>query len=275
MASPIESTWVHAAVFIESINGSTGTGFLVGKPVGDDQWKVFLVTNKHVLHNEPSVRASMVSVRLHVNVERGAGLAAEAVDYPLRVTGESWVREHQDPSVDVLAIAVSPLFKCVDGLANKFVSMDMFATSDRRAELDITAGEEIVTVGYPSGIRQGRTNFPLIRQGIIATRLGEELHEEQTDANGERNVRITRGFLIDGATIPGSSGSPVILKPVTGRNQKNNIMYGSCPPLLLGIVAETRFAPIRLSENTVIPSFAGLGLAFDVETIIETIALFN
>jgi hypothetical protein len=276
LASPIEQSWAYAAVLIETPFGATGTGFLVGLPAGEpDQWRIYLVTNKHVLHKDPAQRMAMKQVRLHVNVERDGQLVAEAVDYPLSGPDGSWVREHPSPEVDVLAIAAVPLFTGVKGLANKFVPEEMFATEAKRKELEISAGEEIVTVGYPSGIRQGRTNFPLIRQGIIATRLGEELHEEQRFPDGRRHVRITRGFLIDGATIPGSSGSPVVLKPVTGRHQGNAIMLGSAPPLLLGIVAETRFAPIQISDNAAIPSFAGLGLAFDVETVVETLALFR
>lgn len=140
----------------------------------------------------------MKQVRLHVNIDRGGTLTAETVDYPLNETDGSRVREHPSPDVDVLAIAAVPLFNEVKGLANKFVPEEMFATAKKRAELEISAGEEIVTVGYPSGIRQGRTNFPLIRQGIIATRLGEELHEEQRAPDGTRSVRVTRCFLING-----------------------------------------------------------------------------
>lgn len=276
MASPIERSWAYAAVLIETPTGSTGTGFLVGRPADEpDQWRIFLVTNKHVLGKEPALRAAMKQVRLHINVEEAGVLSAKAVDYPLSGPEGSWVREHPSTEVDVLAIAAVPLFNGIKGLANKFVPEEMFATAAKRSELEITAGEEIVTVGYPSGIRQGRTNFPLIRQGIIASRLGEEIHEEQRSTDGTRTTRITRGFLIDGATIPGSSGSPVVLKPVTGRHQGNAIMLGSAPALLLGIVAETRFAPIQISDKAAIPGFAGLGLAFDVETIVETLDLFR
>jgi hypothetical protein len=49
---------------------------------------------------------------------------------------------------------------------------------------------------------------------------------------------------------------------------------GFSPPLLLGIIAETTYAPIPISERDYIPSFAGLGLAFDAETVKETIELF-
>ena len=68
--------------------------------------------------------------------------------------------------------------------------------------------------------------------------------------------------------IYSTSGSPVVLKPVTGRHQNNAIVVGSTPAVLLGIVAETRYAPISAGEK-IIPGFAGLGFAFDVETIVE------
>ncbi len=273
MASPIEQSWVHATVLIETGAGSRGTGFLVGRSAGTDQWRIFLVTNKHVLDQDPARRAAMASVRLHLNVSRNDVLQAQTIDYPLADASGSRVREHPTSEIDVLVIAAVPLFNNLKDIANKFVPETMFAPAEKRKELDITAGEEVVVVGYPSGIRQGRTNLPLIRQGIIATRIGEELHEEEALPGGGTRTRVTRGFLIDGATIPGSSGSPVILKPVAGRHQGNVLMLGSAPPVLLGIVAETRFAPIRVNTG-VIPGFAGLGLAFDVETIVEVLNLF-
>jgi hypothetical protein len=48
---------------------------------------------------------------------------------------------------------------------------------------------------------------------------------------------------------------------------------GAAPPVLLGVVAETMYAPVQLGA-AVIPSFAGLGMAFEVETIRETVELF-
>ena len=208
-----------------------------------------------------------------MNVLRDGTLQGETVDYPLGDASGSFVREHPAADVDVLAVSAVPLFNGVKDIANKFVPEEMFALAEMRKAMDITAGEDIVVVGYPSGIRQGLTNFPLIRQGIIATRIGEELHEEEALPGGGVRVRVSRGFLIDGATIPGSSGSPVVLKPLTGRLQGNTIMMGSVNPVLLGIVAETRFAPIQTGGAT-IPGFAGLGFAFDVETIVEVLNLF-
>ena len=93
------------------------------------------------------------------------------------------------------------------------------------------------------------------------------------EENGKKRERNIRGFLVDGGTVPGSSGSPVILKPTIGRFVDGNIQLGSSPALLLGIISETYYAPIE-SMGWNIPSFAGLGLAFDAETIRETIELF-
>lgn len=273
MASPIAATWANATILIETPAGGRGTGFLVGRRAGNDRWRIFLVTNKHVLAEDSVARAALQSVRLHINTEQNGSVAGEIVEYPLRDQNGPWYREHPQDDVDVVAINAIPLFNGTPNLRHQFVPEELFATAAKRQELDITAGEEIVVVGYPSGIRQGRTNHPLIRDGIIATRIGEELHEEVPQSDGSTAIRVSRGFLIDGATIPGSSGSPVVLKPVTGRHQHGNIVMGATPPVLLGIVAETRFAPIRV-QGGAIPGFAGLGLAFDLETIVETMDEF-
>ena len=269
----IETTWADATVLIETPNGGRGTGFLVARPLGQDRWKNFLVTNKHVLDTDPAVRNAMKLVRLHLNVMKAGVKSGEVVDYPLEDPSGKWWREHPEPDIDVLAINTVPLFNTLKDIANRAVPEEMFGLAAKRRELDITAGEEIVVVGYPSGLRQGKTNSPLIRQGIIATRIGEELHEEQADSTGAVMTRVSRAFLIDGATIPGSSGSPVVFKPVTGRLLKGTIVMDIAPPLLLGVVAETRFAPINTGAD-IIPGFAGLGFAFDVETIVEVMDLF-
>jgi hypothetical protein len=130
-----------------------------------------------------------------------------------------------------------------------------------------------VVIGYPMSLRHRTNNFPLLREGIIATRIGETLEDDHIEPDGTKRRRILRGFLIDGATIPGSSGSPVVLKPVSGRLVKGTIIMNLAPAILLGIIAETRYMPIETEEGY-IPSFTGLGLAFDAETVRETIELF-
>lgn len=275
MASPIAETWVYATMLIENEWDGRGTGFLVARNVDADSVRVFLVTNKDVLHEDPRQRERASRIRLHVNKKNADGtIQGEVVDIlsPGTGTDKAW-RGHPDPDVDVLAFDITALLIARPDIEKKWATYDLFLNNERMRELEITMGEEVVIVGYPLGLRHRTSNLPLVRSGIIATKIGESLEDEIRETDGTIRKRILRGFLIDGATIPGSSGSPVVLKPVIGRVVGGNIQIGTPPPVLLGIVAETRYAPIRTPAGA-IPSFAGLGLAFDAETVRETIELF-
>jgi hypothetical protein len=305
MSSPIAKSWVHATVRIQvpvggeraasMTGGAQGTGFLIGRRIQDSVWEVFLVTNKHVIDPDPNKRRQVRYLMLHMNATWPDGTIRRA-SYGVGLytgTGEPIWREHPDPDIDVFAIWASPLLNSLTGpppeiefsdpedtarararLAFRFISDEFFATAAMRAELDVTVADEVVVLGYPIGLTQGDTNYPVVRQGIIATQIGEPLVEPVTLPDGTKTVRRTRGFLVDGGTIPGSSGSPVVLKPVLGRKWGYVRIGGPPEDYLLGIIAETRYAPIIDDEENVTWSYAGLGLAFDVETIAETLDLF-
>jgi hypothetical protein len=275
MASPLVQGWLYSTVPIDNPQGESGTGFLVIRTTVPDQGKVFLITNKHVICREATRRDTVTHVTCYFNTKEPNGSAGTlSGNIPLsNPDGSKRYREHTDPDVDVLAIEVTDVMVGNPKIEKRWVTYDLFANEAKRKELDITVGEDIVTIGYPLGLRQGDSNLPLIRQGIIATKIGVVLRDKVQTQGGTLRDRRIRAFLIDGATVPGSSGSPVILKPVIGRIQNNNIVLGAAPPVLLGIVAETKYAPVQTGTG-LIPSFAGLGLAFEVETIRETIELF-
>lgn len=275
MASPLVQGWIYATVPIDNPQGESGTGFLVLRETAPNQGRVFLVTNKHVVCRDSATRASTPFIRCHFNTKEADGNAGTVFgEIPLSYPdGSKRFREHPDNDTDVLAIEVTDVIQLNPKIEKRWATYNDFALEQKRTELDITVGEDIVTIGYPLGLRQGDSNFPLIRQGVISTKIGTLLKDKVQDGQGNIRNRALRAFLIDGATVPGSSGSPVVLKPVIGRIQGNSIVMGAAPPVLLGIVAETKYAPVQLGAG-VIPSFAGLGLAFDVETISETIELF-
>jgi hypothetical protein len=112
-----------------------------------------------------------------------------------------------------------------------------------------------------------------VRQGIIATKIGERINIRVRQPSGESRRAEIPGFLIDASIIPGSSGSPVVLKPIVGRKIRDRIAIESTKPYLLGIVSATETAAIRV-ESTLFPTLAGLGIVFDAETIRETIEQF-
>lgn len=276
MVSPISYTWAQSTVLLDNGWGERGTGFWMRRMLDDQYAKVLLVTNKHVLDSDAATRRTMTDVEIHLNVKRGSEVVGEAVPYPLSDgNGASLVREHPDDNVDVLAIDATNLFLARRDIHCKTADYDLIARAAAvPGEYWITEGDEVFVIGYPSGLRQGATNYPLIRQGILATRFGELLIEDAEDDSGNAIQRRTRGFLIDGATIPGSSGSPVVLKQTLGQTLGKEVQVGTNrQPLLLGILAETRFAPVRTKAGDV-QSFAGLGMALDASTIRETIEMF-
>jgi hypothetical protein len=271
IASPVANSWVYATILIENEWGGRGTGFLVSKVLDANNTKIFLCTNKHVLNEDGKLRKTATKIICYLN-EIGKGGKIVGVKHELPLTfadGMKRWKEHPDKDVDVLVFDVTDLIIQLPNMVKKWGDYNLFADKDVLSREDITIGEEVFMVGYPSGYTQGENNFPIVRQGIIASQIGEKYIEIQ---NGKK--RVFRGFLIDGGIIPGSSGSPVILKPVAGRYVKNKLKIEPTSPYLLGIISERRLTYIQTSDGNSIPSYSGLGLAFDASTIKETIALF-
>lgn len=272
--SPIALTWVHATVRIENEWGRGGTGFLIIRKLNDKQGKVFLLTNKHVVHLDPQMRRDAAFLKMFVNVrEKDGAVRGTAFQFSLSEEGQRLWREHPTPDIDVLAIDVTALINSHPGLENKGADYSFFALPEVLKREEITEGEEVLVIGYPLGLYHSRTHSPLVRQGIIATKIGEPINIRIRQPSGEsRRVEIP-GFLIDAAIVPGSSGSPVVLKPIVGRKVRDQITMETAKPYLLGIVSATETAAIRV-ESTLFPTLAGLGIVFDVQTIHETIELF-
>jgi len=273
-SSPISLTWVHATIRVENEWGKGGTGFLVIRKIDSKQGKAFVVTNKHVIHPDPQIREKAAFLTLYLNArEKDGTVLGKSFQVQLSEDGQKLWREHPDPNVDVLAVDVTSLINSHQNLENKGADYSLFATPGVLKEENITEGEEVLILGYPLGLFHSRIHSPLVRQGIVATKIGEKIQMRlRLPSGGIRRVEIP-GFLVDAAIIPGSSGSPVVLKPTIGRKVKDKVEMGMATPYLLGIVSATETASIRMEEQA-FPVLAGLGIAFDAMTIQETIEKF-
>ena len=276
--SQISRTWTYSTVLIYNQWNQFGTGFLVKRDINETSEKIFLVTNKHVLHMETAQRQVATHIVCHMNKKNAGGeVIGIDINFPLTYEGtanKNW-KEHSNEHIDILAIDITEMIIAHPDLEKKWVDYSLFITTEIIQSEDLTIGEDIMVLGYPSSFKQGNTNFPIVRQGIVASQLGQ-IYIDKTlrDAAGNIIERQIPGFLIDGGLIPGSSGSPVVLKPVIGRLKHNTIEMNIPKPYLLGIVAETRFAPIQLTATMHTLGYADLGLAFDASKIKETIELF-
>jgi S1-C subfamily serine protease len=242
---------------------------------GSVQLQAFLVTNKHVISGDLKARARLASIDLWWTTEISGVRSRTSFTVPVHgAGGQPLFREHPDHDVDVWVLDISNEFRPERGLSYRHVEMFNIATAQKREEFMVNIGEHVVVVGYPLGTSQGVTSRPLVRHGVVASSIGEELEEVRPDRNGNPQLVRRRGFLSDVETVHGSSGSPVVLEPRLGKvTTAGASLVDFNDPLLLGIVAETRFRPA--SQDHPFEVYVGLGFAFDSETIVETIQLFD
>lgn len=208
----------------------TGTGFIYG--VQTDQGQAnFLVTNKHVFDGGDGVTASKLDMRL---------IAADADGKPdfgqeAKITlerGPGDILGHEDNDVDVAVIpfqfihdamhsaGINPFFRVIGG--------DIVLSEAKLSE-EASALEDVVFIGYPSGIYDTANLTPVARRGMTATPIALDYQKKPA-------------YLIDGAVFEGSSGSPVFL-------------YGPAPqreggPFTLGPGTRLKFAGILASVHT-------------------------
>jgi len=191
-------------------------------------------------------------------------------------------REHPDDDVDVYVLDVTNAIiqiskKYGERLYAQSILNGYLADEKKIQDYDIKMTDEVFIIGYPSAdkLQHHASNFPFITDGTISSQIGQPLEDEHKEKDGSSRKRILRAFLINGGILPGSSGSPVILKPTPYRQIKNEIVYDNFSPVLLGIASETRFVFTDRFYGIDYYSLANLGIAFDAVTIKETINLFE
>jgi V8-like Glu-specific endopeptidase len=261
---------------IDNNEGSTGTGFFIlRKAVDTNLLSLFLVTNKHVIWPHPNDRDLIEVISFWMNCRMDDdSIQTIRVNLEIRDNGMPGWREHPDPDVDVYAFVLSSMIDRLPGYLAPF-TYHTLGTAEKYKAHDISIGDEVIVIGYPAtGIQHVENAYSLIRQGITASCLGSTLEDEVIGEAGRGRRRRIRGFLVDGAIIPGSSGSPVFVRPDQHRLEHGAMhIYDRPIRVLLGIIAETIRTSVR-GDRFEGETYAGLGIAFDAETIKETIELY-
>lgn len=199
--SLLPKQYLDAVVSIEIPRGdknykSIATGFLVGFSIGQkDQngkelFKVFLVTNRHVFQGK-----NEIFIRCNASQDGSKRFTLRLKDEK----GQKWLA-HPNEKVDAAVVPTSPEFLKKQNLQIFWFPEYLMALKPTIKKLGIGQGDEIFTIGFPMGIAGINKNYTIIRSGIIA-RLDDEI------------INSNFQFLIDAWVFPGSSGSPVILKP--------------------------------------------------------------
>ena len=233
---------------------SIGTGFLLLRPVGADAFKLYLVSNKHVLGDTETIQV--------VFTDKYDGEPRFGNSHIFSISNvRQNVVVHSNPNVDIAVLECTGLFsRFSDNLFCKFVSYDMLAEFN---EPELTIAENVIFIGYPNDRFDKVNNLPLVRTGIISS-------HPKYDYNGDPI------FIIDAQVFPGSSGSPVFID-LTYENFKNGqIVIGQRNIKLLGIVSATMVRNNILQAIPVGTAFTtqevlGLGIVYKATAIKEVI----
>ncbi len=194
-------SWQEAALFntTEIVATSTeeswtGTGFFV-----QADKKLFLVSNRHVLENNPDAHYSITVHKiseLPTSVTLELGNVKIYIDYenPFNINfkTEFGYTAHPDPGIDLALIDLTAI---ANPLGSIIIPFSPNKILDWNASV-LTPTDKIMFVGYPDSISDALHHLPVVRTGTIASL-------PMLNFNGEPI------FLIDAQIWPGSSGSPV------------------------------------------------------------------
>jgi len=213
----------HCSVRIETTlksgGAACGTGFFMNFLQTDTETIPVIITNKHVIANSDTGK-------FHLTVAKpdGSPDLGNHQQFTLPNFESLWI-QHPDDDVDLAAFLIGPLINQVqhNGLNLFFVPLQTSLIPSDSERKELSTMEDVIMIGYPSGIWDAVNNLPVIRRGISAT-------HPSIDWNGKTE------FLTDIASFPGSSGSPVLLANIGGyMDKKGNTFMGSHRIRLLGI----------------------------------------
>lgn len=223
MELSISEKLMHSTIRIEVLNEqghvvSTGTGFFFNFSIHRKDNVPTLVTNKHV------VRGAKIGRIIFTVRKDNKPVYGEKLPYIIHGFEESFIF-HPDENVDLCIMPLNPIYEDAHirfnkQLFNVCLNEDFIPTKEHLEKF--CALEDVVMIGYPNGLWDEINNLPIIRKGTTA------IHPK-FDYNGKTDI------VMDIASFPGSSGSPVCIYN-QGSYSNGNGMYLGSRLIFLGIL---------------------------------------
>lgn len=219
----ISEKLMHSTIRIEVLNKkndvvSTGTGFFFSFSIEEKNDVPVIITNKHVV--EGANRGRLVfTVGEENNPKYG-----EKFRYIMEGFEQMFI-PHPEKDVDLCIIPLAQIHLDARQRFNKelvWIPLDETHIPSKEQIESLSALEDITMIGYPNGLWDSTNNLPIMRKGVTA------IHPK-FDYNGKTDI------VMDIASFPGSSGSPVCIYNQGSYTQGNGIVMGT-RFMLLGVL---------------------------------------
>lgn len=186
----------------------TATGFFF-----ENEGRLYLVTNRHVVRiEEKKFFPDKLRIRLHTNPQDHT--QNSNYDIPLYRDKKSLWREK--PGVDLVAIELPK-----DDM-RRFTFISLSPAFLPPGNIVLGAGDDVLIVGYPYGFSDTLRNYPVVRNGSIASPYPVPFEGHPY-------------FLVDARLHPGTSGSPVLVKPSNILKTMETTYLGDYHLIFLGV----------------------------------------
>lgn len=194
----------YSTLRIETIDGSTGTGFFFTFKINRRSVPV-IITNKHVINNNENEN---VSFYLHSKEIKYNEPSDEKINIDFNT------RWYFHPTHDLAFCFAAPLFNRIKEMKKEvfYQAIDTdFIWNNYQLE-ELSAIEDVVMVGYPNGLWDEKNNLPLFRKGITSSHPAIDFNKKGVG-------------VVDMACFPGSSGSPIFIMKENGYIDKFGNAY--------------------------------------------------
>jgi len=254
-----------------------GTATIIYKSITASTGHLYLITNKHCIPTKEQSHNVYFKLRL------GSDTSFETIVLPVIDNSGKYDEGvfFAPGNADIVAILFDIVFNTgiINYLEKDFIFSSLLATTDTLNKYQITIGNEVYFMGYPSFFYDKKNISPILRTGVVSTHPDRDFYfnDDIRKYNYQKfKIHLPEkftGFLIDANVVGGSSGSIVILKPNPYPLQFNGVPIPAITkPYILGILSDSYFDVGSPDEGH---TRVNLGGVISSNVILKTLSLFQ